>query len=171
MNTTTAALQAQVTVITIRTWCRRGVIAATKTAGRWVINSASLARRIAIGAMRTRKATAMTDYTAQAAEARDLVARLTPQRGCAPAWREGAMRDRGSGTCAARTAAREADRVFSFTTKVLDPTTSDDDRAHAHEQLNLFTSGRTRTDAAQGYVYAAERLEYARYLAARIRQP
>jgi hypothetical protein len=64
MNTTTAALQANVTVATIRTWCRNGVIAATKTAGRWVVNAASLAHRIAIAAMRTRKATRMIDLTA-----------------------------------------------------------------------------------------------------------
>jgi hypothetical protein len=52
MNTTTAAAQANVTVATIRTWCRRGVIAAIKTTGRWVIDAASLARRIQIGARR-----------------------------------------------------------------------------------------------------------------------
>jgi hypothetical protein len=57
MNTTTAAAQANVTVATIRTWCRRGVIAAVKTAGRWIIDAASLAARIAIGARR------MTDPT------------------------------------------------------------------------------------------------------------
>jgi hypothetical protein len=50
MNTTAAATQANVTVATIRTWCRKGVVAATKVAGRWVIDSASLARRIEIGA-------------------------------------------------------------------------------------------------------------------------
>ena len=32
-----------VTVATIRTWCRRGVVAATKQAGRWVIDTDSLA--------------------------------------------------------------------------------------------------------------------------------
>lgn len=69
MNTTTAATQAHVTVTTIRTWCRNGVIAAAKSAGRWIINSASLARRIAIGAMRARKQAPMaldltTTYTA-----------------------------------------------------------------------------------------------------------
>lgn len=52
MNTTTAAAEAQVTVTTIRTWCRRGVIAATKQAGRWIIDTASLAARIAIGKMK-----------------------------------------------------------------------------------------------------------------------
>lgn len=52
MNTTTAATQANVTVATIRTWCRRGVIAATKQAGRWTIDPASLAHRIEIGARR-----------------------------------------------------------------------------------------------------------------------
>lgn len=52
MNTTSAADEAHVTVATIRTWCRNGVIAATKTAGRWVIDTASLAHRIAIGALK-----------------------------------------------------------------------------------------------------------------------
>lgn len=56
MNTTAAALQANVTVATIRAWCRRGAIAASKTAGRWVIDSVSLAARIAIATMRARKA-------------------------------------------------------------------------------------------------------------------
>jgi hypothetical protein len=56
MNTTAAAIQAKVTVATIRTWCRRGVIAAAKVAGKWVIDTASLARRIEIGARKTRKA-------------------------------------------------------------------------------------------------------------------
>ncbi|MFE9845806.1 hypothetical protein [Streptomyces goshikiensis] len=54
MNTTAAAAEAHVTVTTIRHWARRGVIAATKTAGKWVINAASLARRITIGALKRR---------------------------------------------------------------------------------------------------------------------
>lgn len=49
MNTTAAALEAHVTTATIRMWARNGVIAAVKAAGRWVIDTASLARRIAIG--------------------------------------------------------------------------------------------------------------------------
>ncbi|MEU3656455.1 hypothetical protein AB0E67_27340 [Streptomyces sp. NPDC032161] len=52
MNTTAAAVTAKVTVATIRDWARRGIVAATKVAGRWVIDAASLARRIAIGAMK-----------------------------------------------------------------------------------------------------------------------
>ncbi|MEU9760303.1 hypothetical protein [Streptomyces sp. NPDC047987] len=52
MNTATAAATAKVTVATIRGWARNGVVAATKVAGRWVIDTASLARRIAIGAMK-----------------------------------------------------------------------------------------------------------------------
>ena len=60
MNTTTAAAEAQVTIATIRTWCRRGVIAATKQAGRWIIDAASLARRIEIGA---RMSSPTTRYT------------------------------------------------------------------------------------------------------------
>jgi hypothetical protein len=54
MNTTTAAIQANVTADTIRTWCRIGAIAAVKQAGRWIIDTASLAARIAIGAMKRR---------------------------------------------------------------------------------------------------------------------
>lgn len=53
MNTTTAATTANVTVATIRTWCRLGAVAAVKQAGRWVIDTASLTARIAIGAMKT----------------------------------------------------------------------------------------------------------------------
>lgn len=49
MDTTAAARTADVTVATIRLWARRGIVAATKTAGRWDIDAASLARRIAIG--------------------------------------------------------------------------------------------------------------------------
>ncbi|QKW31474.1 helix-turn-helix domain-containing protein (plasmid) [Streptomyces seoulensis] len=52
MNTTDAATQANVTVATIRTWCRHGVVTATKRAGRWIIDTASLAARIAIGKMK-----------------------------------------------------------------------------------------------------------------------
>jgi hypothetical protein len=65
MDTAAAATQAHVTVATIRTWCRHGVVAAIKTAGRWFIDTASLAARIAIGAMRARKQARMTlDLTA-----------------------------------------------------------------------------------------------------------
>lgn len=60
MNTTAAATEANVTVATIRTWCRIGAVAAVKTAGRWTIDAASLIHRIAIGRMRARKQTAMT---------------------------------------------------------------------------------------------------------------
>lgn len=52
MNTTTAAAQANVTTATIRTWCRKGAVAAIKQAGRWIIDTASLAHRITIGAMK-----------------------------------------------------------------------------------------------------------------------
>lgn len=49
MDTATAATHAGVTAATIRTWCRIGAVAAIKAAGRWVIEAASLARRIALG--------------------------------------------------------------------------------------------------------------------------
>jgi hypothetical protein len=49
MNTTAAAAQAGVTIPTIRRWCRYGVVAAAKQAGRWIIEAASLSRRIVIG--------------------------------------------------------------------------------------------------------------------------
>ncbi|MFJ3984383.1 hypothetical protein [Streptomyces fungicidicus] len=67
MNTTAAATQANVTVATIRAWCRRGAVAAAKVAGRWVIDSVSLAARIAIGAMKgpdRQEATPVIDLTA-----------------------------------------------------------------------------------------------------------
>lgn len=49
MNTQTAAKTANVTPATIRTWCRRNVIAASKTARGWNIDETSLNRRIALG--------------------------------------------------------------------------------------------------------------------------
>lgn len=63
MDTTTAAAQAGVTVDTIRHWCRLGAVAATKTAGRWIISAASLARRIALGTRHTQQRSSM-DLTA-----------------------------------------------------------------------------------------------------------
>lgn len=53
MDTTAAATEAHVTIATVRTWCRTGVVTATKRAGRWAIDAASLARRIAIATMKT----------------------------------------------------------------------------------------------------------------------
>ncbi|MEU6710030.1 hypothetical protein ABZ897_01010 [Nonomuraea sp. NPDC046802] len=49
MNTAAAAAQANVTVATIRAWCRRGVVAAVKLAGRWIVEARSLAHRITLG--------------------------------------------------------------------------------------------------------------------------
>lgn len=49
ITATAAATRAGVTVGTIRTWCRKGVVAAIKNAGRWVIDTASLAHRISLG--------------------------------------------------------------------------------------------------------------------------
>lgn len=63
MNTTAAATEAKVTVATIRTWCRIGAVAAAKVAGRWVIDTASLARRIAIGARRAARKTAQVVFS------------------------------------------------------------------------------------------------------------
>lgn len=60
MNTSAAATQANVTVATIRAWCRRGVVSAIKQAGRWIVDTSSLAARIAIGVMRDRKKDPMT---------------------------------------------------------------------------------------------------------------
>lgn len=69
MNTTTAARTANVTIATIRTWARNGVIAATKTAGRWVIDTASLAGRIEIGARRTARRAKTVTLTLDAMKA------------------------------------------------------------------------------------------------------
>ncbi|MGW4695140.1 hypothetical protein ACWEO1_22490 [Kitasatospora cineracea] len=51
ITTTVAAGQAGVSIATIRTWCRTGAIAAVKTAGRWIIDTASLAYRIKLPAL------------------------------------------------------------------------------------------------------------------------
>ncbi|WP_354643912.1 helix-turn-helix domain-containing protein [Kitasatospora camelliae] len=51
ITTTEAATQARVTVATIRNWCTRGVITATKHAGRWLIDTASLTYRINLPAL------------------------------------------------------------------------------------------------------------------------
>src|SRR5690348_14504683 len=59
ITATAAANQAGVTVDTIRYWCRYGAVAAVKQAGRWVIDTASLAHRIALG-VRARKAKPVT---------------------------------------------------------------------------------------------------------------
>lgn len=68
MNTATAAAQAGVTIPTIRNWCRRGVIAAAKQAGRWLVDATSLAHRIAIGAMRAKKEAPMTQQEPRATD-------------------------------------------------------------------------------------------------------
>ncbi|GHB14568.1 hypothetical protein GCM10010330_80310 [Streptomyces tendae] len=52
MNTTLAATEAGVSIDTVRTWCRIGAVAAVKQAGRWIIDAASLAARIAVGKMK-----------------------------------------------------------------------------------------------------------------------
>ncbi|MFD0405636.1 hypothetical protein [Kitasatospora sp. NPDC127116] len=62
ITTINAATQAGVTVDTIRAWCRTGVVTATKRAGRWIIDTASLAYRIKLPALlrRTPKPTTLT---------------------------------------------------------------------------------------------------------------
>jgi hypothetical protein len=57
MDTKTAATEAHVTTATIRSWARNGVITATKKAGRWSIDAASLAHRIAIAALKAARRT------------------------------------------------------------------------------------------------------------------
>jgi hypothetical protein len=47
-TTADAAKLARVSVRTVRLWCRLGAVAAVKTAGRWVIDLASLRHRIAL---------------------------------------------------------------------------------------------------------------------------
>lgn len=44
VTTTTAARIANVTVATVRTWCRTGLVTAVKTGGRWAIDIVSLRR-------------------------------------------------------------------------------------------------------------------------------
>lgn len=63
MNTSTAAQTAGVTVATIRRWCRYGAIAAAKVAGRWIIEAASLSRRIGLGAKNMTTEYDVNEYT------------------------------------------------------------------------------------------------------------
>lgn len=119
MNTTTAAAKAGVTIPTIRTWCRQGVVTAVKASGRWIVDTASLASRIAIGALRATRRKAATvnatpDYAALADEARALANSLTPKKGCHPADLEGGSRDRASGTLKARRSAIRAAASFDL---------------------------------------------------------
>ncbi|BFP50050.1 hypothetical protein KCMC57_64180 (plasmid) [Kitasatospora sp. CMC57] len=53
--TAAAAHQAGVTAATIRIWCRTGVVAAVKQAGRWIVDTASLAYRIKLPALLRRR--------------------------------------------------------------------------------------------------------------------
>lgn len=62
MNTTAAAIQANVAIPAVRTWCRTGAVAAVKLAGRWVIDAASLARRITIGKLKEHRMTEQPKY-------------------------------------------------------------------------------------------------------------
>lgn len=63
ITTAQAAEQANVTVATIRYWCRYGAITAVKAAGRWAIDTASLTHRITLSARRARKGATMTETT------------------------------------------------------------------------------------------------------------
>ena len=60
MNTTAAAAAFGVTVATIRTWCRIGILAAVKTGGRWVIDITAVARLVDSGARPVRPRTPRT---------------------------------------------------------------------------------------------------------------
>jgi hypothetical protein len=73
-TTTEAAKQAGVTPRTIRTWCQRGAVAATKVDGRWVIDTDSLRHRISLS-RRTVEAqlAAFTDAKSAQAKALELV--------------------------------------------------------------------------------------------------
>lgn len=135
MNTTAAALQAHVTTATIRAWCRNGVIAATKTAGRWVINTASLTHRITIAAMRTRKEQA-TDTNELRTELTAINERLTPARNAHPADRERGFRDRASGTFQARSFARNALQILNLADQC-----TIDDQAAADLDFHLGRAG------------------------------
>jgi len=58
ITTTAAAATAGRTVATIRHWCRYGAVAAAKVAGRWIIETTSLTRRIQLDAKPAAKRTA-----------------------------------------------------------------------------------------------------------------
>lgn len=73
-TTAQAAQQASVTVATVRTWCRKGAVTATKNAGAWVIDEASLRHRIALGRNTAAKQlAAFKDAAAAKAKAAELL--------------------------------------------------------------------------------------------------
>lgn len=73
-TTTEAAHTAGVTTATIRTWCRRGAVAAVKVSGRWVIDTDSLRHRIALGRQTVAsQLAAFTDARSAQAKALELV--------------------------------------------------------------------------------------------------
>lgn len=91
-DTATAARIARVTVTTIRTWCRIGAVAATKTGGRWVIDTDSLNRRITLGrTLRAEKHADLIDLSAfrDAKTARTKALELIEQGGIIPGSRPG----------------------------------------------------------------------------------
>jgi hypothetical protein len=71
MNAREAAQQANVTIATVRTWCRCGAIEAVKISGRWTIDAASLAYRISIGRASGRNDDFDTAINIEVAEAGD----------------------------------------------------------------------------------------------------
>lgn len=73
-TTTQAAKQAGVTTATIRTWCRKGAVAAVKANGAWNIDEASLRHRIALGRNTAAKQlAAFKDADAAQAKADELI--------------------------------------------------------------------------------------------------
>ncbi|MFE3144288.1 hypothetical protein [Streptomyces scopuliridis] len=142
ITATAAAAQAGVTVATIRTWCRRNVVAAVKTAG-WVIDTTSLAARITIGAMlRARKQTSVTHL--------DLNATYTitegPRAGTAitPAIRN-RVRDGHTTTIVRGLAPLLADRIDAIT----------DTGARLHTLEVLLGAGITITDETDDFADAS----------------
>lgn len=74
MNAATAAAKSRVALDTVRTWCRKGVITATKTAGRWDIDENSLRahRRRLIALRQARRARAAAAIAARITAQLDL---------------------------------------------------------------------------------------------------
>lgn len=92
VTTTTAARIARVTVTTIRTWARIGAITATKTHGRWTIDTDSLQHRITLGrTLRAERHADLIDLSAfrDAKAARDKAIDLIETGGIIPGSRPG----------------------------------------------------------------------------------
>jgi hypothetical protein len=89
-DTATAARMADVTVDTVRAWCRIGAVAATKVNGRWAVDVESLTHRVTLGrTLRAERTVIDLSAFRDAKTARSKAVELIETGGIVPASRPG----------------------------------------------------------------------------------